>query len=139
MKNDESDSRPIILVVDDEQDFLDSVRLFLEAAGEHDNYQIITSSNPAEVAQILRMKADRLNMIVVDMHMPECSGLDVIRWIRAHPKLEQLPILMLSGDHLGRRRVAEASDPFIDFLLKPLDPDVLYHRIKRSGAIYRGN
>src|ERR1044072_8367072 len=103
---DDSDSRPAILVVDDEPDFLDGVRLFLQAAGNHD-YEIITTSQPTHVAEILIKKAHRLKMILDDMHMPGCTGLDLIRWIRAHPKLTNLPILMLSGDHMGRRCVAE--------------------------------
>jgi two-component system, OmpR family, response regulator len=138
MKNDESDSRPAILVVDDEPDFLDSVRLFLTAASNHD-FEIITTSQPKQIADILNKQAGRLKMILLDMHMPECSGFDVIRWIRAHPKLANLPILMLSGDHMGRRCVAETADPHLDFLLKPFDPEVLYYRIKRSDSFCKAN
>src|ERR1051326_8153296 len=103
MKNDESDSRPVILIVDDEPDFLDAVRIFLSSSGKKD-FEIITTSNPTKVADIINTEADRLNMILLDMHMPECSGLDVIRCIRAHPKLESIPILMLSADHMGDRK-----------------------------------
>jgi two-component system, OmpR family, response regulator len=133
MKDDsDSDRRPLILVVDDEPDFLDAVRLFLQAAGDQE-YKILTTSDPTKVAEILTQQADRLKMILLDMHMPQCSGFDVIRWIRAHPKLANLPILMLSGDHTGRRHVAETADPHIDFMLKPFDPEVLFYRIQRSG------
>jgi DNA-binding response OmpR family regulator len=72
-------------------------------------------------------------MVILDMHMPECSGLDLLRWIRAHPKLEKIPILLISADHVGRRQVAECADPNLDFLLKPFDPIVLYYRIRRSA------
>jgi len=132
MKNDESDSRPIILVVDDEPDFLDAVRLFLLSNGDED-YEILTTNRPSRVAEILATQASHIRMILLDIHMPEHNGLEVLRWVRAHPQLESIPILMISGDQTGRRRVAEAADPNIDFLLKPFDPEVLYYRIKRSG------
>ena len=132
MKNDESDSRPIILVVDDEPDFLDAVRIYLLADGNKD-YEIITINEPTKVAGILATKATRIRMILLDIHMPEYSGLDLLKCVRSHPQLEQVPILMLSGDQAGRRRVAESADPNVDFLLKPFDPEVLYYRVKRSG------
>src|SRR6185503_8682837 len=115
MKTDESDSRPIILVVDDEPDFLDAVRLFLLSDGKLD-YEILTTNEPTKVAQILATQASRIRMILLDLHMPEFSGLDLLKCVRAHPKLERVPILMLSGDKIGRRRVAESADPHIDFL-----------------------
>jgi DNA-binding response OmpR family regulator len=132
MKNDESDSRPIILVVDDEPDFLDAVRLFLSSDGKLD-YEILTTNEPTKVAQILATEAARIRMILLDIHMPEYSGLDLLKWVRAQPELEQVPILMISGDQSGRRRVAESADPHVDFLLKPFDPEVLYYRVKRYG------
>lgn len=133
MKNDDYDSRPAILVIDDEPDFLDAVSLYLKATGSQ-SYEIITTSNPTEVNRILADEAGRLRMILLDMHMPEYSGLEVLRWIRAHPLLENIPIIMLSGDHMARRHVADTVDPNIDFLLKPFDPELLYYRIKRFGA-----
>jgi putative two-component system response regulator len=132
MRNDESDSRPIILVVDDEPDFLDAVRLFLLSFGDED-YDIVTSSRPSLVAKIIERHASSIRMILLDIHMPEFSGLEILRWVRVQPGLENVPILMLSGDKAGRRRVAEADDPNIDFLLKPFDPEVLYYRVKRYG------
>ncbi|MEW6733021.1 MAG: response regulator [Acidobacteriota bacterium] len=133
MKNDESDSRPVILIIDDEPDFLDSARLFLQGEGKSD-YEILTASQLGKVAEIIAQKADRLHMILLDIHMPDCSGLDMLRWVRAHPQLTQVPILMLSADQVGRRRVAETKDPNLDFLLKPFDPEVLYYRVKRFGS-----
>src|SRR5262249_45169137 len=134
MKNDESDSRPIILVVDDEPDFLDAVRLFLQSDGKLD-YEILTTNDPTKVAQILETVAARIRMILLDLHMPEFNGLDLLKTVRAHPGLERVPILMLSGDKSGRRRVAESADPHVDFLLKPFDPEVLYYRVKRYGEL----
>jgi putative two-component system response regulator len=132
MKNDESDSRPIILIIDDEADFLDALRLFLLADGNQE-YQIVTASNPFKIGKVISTQAEQIRMIIVDFHMPELNGIEVLKWVRALPELERIPILMLSGDHTGRRKVAEFGDPNIDFLLKPFDPEVLFYRVKRSG------
>jgi DNA-binding response OmpR family regulator len=131
---DDSHSRPVILVVDDEPDFLDAVRLFLQSAG-NEHYEIVTSSSPYKVAEILANDASRISMILLDLHMPGHNGIEVLSWVRAHPDLTDVPIIMISGDNSGRRRVAEFDDPHIDFLLKPFDPELLYYRIKRSVVV----
>lgn len=136
MSSDESDSRPLVLVVDDEPDLIDAIRVFLQAK-ENQSYEVIATTDPDEASRILQTEGDRLKLIMLDLHMPKYSGLELMQQIREIPELKQVPILMISGDRTGRRRVAELQDPYLDFLLKPFNPEVLYYRVMRSGSLER--
>lgn len=136
MSSDESDSRPLVLVVDDEPDLIDAIKVFLKAKDD-DSYEVVATTDTDKASRILQMEHKRLKLIMLDLHMPKHSGLELMKQIRKIPELKQVPILMISGDRTGRRRVAELQDPYLDFLLKPFNPEVLYYRVMRSGSLGR--
>jgi DNA-binding NtrC family response regulator len=62
-----------VLVVDDEQ----LVRWFLDRALKKSGYEVITSSNIADAAE--RLKAENIDLLFLDLRMPEGSGVELIR------------------------------------------------------------
>jgi DNA-binding response OmpR family regulator len=83
--------RAKILLVDDEGDFRSSLALLLEVHG-HD---VFAAENAIDAWEILvREKPD---VLITDLMMPRVSGLDLCRRVREDPKLEALPIVMLSA------------------------------------------
>lgn len=102
-----------ILVVDDyavTQRML-TYQLFKEG------YQVITASNGLEALDSLK-KTD-VDLMIVDLAMPEMDGLSVLRELRANPRYESLPIIMLtaSGKEQDRHQAMKAG---VDaFLTKP--------------------
>ncbi|MCS6885620.1 MAG: response regulator [Acidobacteriota bacterium] len=133
MDGDDSD-KALILVVDDEADLLEAIKVFLQAK-ENAVYEVVTTTDPKRAALILQLESHRIKLILLDLHMPNFSGLELLHQIRSTPELAQVPILIISGDRTGRRKVAEQKDPYLDFLLKPFNPEVLYYRVMRSGLL----
>lgn len=79
-----------ILVVDDEPDVLFTVKIALEVAG----YEVIE----AEDGQTALMRAwDYPDAIVLDLRLPDMSGEDVLRAIKAEPALASIPVMCLSA------------------------------------------
>lgn len=81
--------RKKILVVDDEPDFVQLLKVRLES----DDYQVVTAANGKEGLE--RLQSEKPDVVLLDIMMPKINGLDVLKKMRARHKA--LPIFMLSG------------------------------------------
>ncbi len=113
-----------ILIVEDEQDILQLVKLYLEKEG----FRTTTAVNGAEALK--KVKEDKPDLIVLDLMLPELDGLEVCKRLRSVPETAMLPIIMLTAK-------AEESDTIIglelgadDYVAKPFSPKALVARIK---------
>ncbi|MBN2469495.1 MAG: response regulator transcription factor [Anaerolineae bacterium] len=113
-----------ILVVDDDPQVLRSIGRVLESAG----YEVTTADNGTQALELL--KQDRPDALVLDIIMPEMTGLEVCRRLRADPFLARIPIMFLTAKNRPTD-VAEALDAGgDDFLTKPFEVIELPARIR---------
>jgi CheY-like chemotaxis protein len=89
-----------IWVVDDDEEMSRAVGLMLEVLDCK-----VTIFNSVRGAAQLVVAGKRPDLIILDVNMPEVSGLDMVEFLRRRPDLENLPIVMLSS---------EADDTVID-------------------------
>lgn len=80
-----------ILVVDDMAIFREPMAQALEAHG----YRAICASNGRDALSALR--GGSIHMMLLDISMPEMSGLEVLRAVRADPSLRELPVVLLTA------------------------------------------
>jgi two-component system alkaline phosphatase synthesis response regulator PhoP len=113
-----------ILIVEDEPDILQLVKLYLEKEG----FRTSTAVNGAQALK--KVKEDKPDLIVLDLMLPEIDGLEVCKRLRSVPDTAMLPIIMLTAK-------AEESDTVIglelgadDYVAKPFSPKALVARIK---------
>lgn len=110
---------PTILIVDDEEDVRGPLRDVLSAAG----YAVAEAVNLEAARRALR--ASKPALIVLDLALPDGSGVDLCREIRASAALSQTPVVMLTG----RRRMKEKDEGFAagadQYLVKPVQPHEL--------------
>ncbi len=122
-----------VLVVDDEPAAAAHAALVLEHAG----MRVRTVSNPLAVSDVL----DELHpdLILMDLYMPECSGLELAQVIRQQEEYVGIPILFLSADRDRERQLAAIRHGGDDFLTKPVDDEHLRvqvaARARRSRAV----
>jgi len=117
-----------ILIVEDERDILQLVKLYLEKEG----YRTVTATTGTE--GLSSDKQDKPDLIVLDLMLPEIDGLEVCKRLRSAPETAMLPIIMLTAK-------AEESDQVIglelgadDYVTKPFSPKALVARVK---ALFR--
>jgi len=108
-----------ILVVDDNEDSLDLISEVLAGAG----YDVIRASSGPQAIQILQNTP--LDLVILDIMMPDMNGFAVLEIIRSMPGLKTLPVIIEtaypSQEH-GHRVV----DSGLEFMLaKPLDLELL--------------
>jgi DNA-binding response OmpR family regulator len=113
-----------ILVVEDDPDILQLVKLYLEK----DGFLVVTAATGT--AALKQIKAERPDLVVLDLMLPELDGLEVCKRIRTIPETALLPIIMLTAK-------AEESDTVIglelgadDYVTKPFSPKALVARVK---------
>lgn len=110
---------PLILLVDDYADGLDLYRTYLTITG----HRVITAANGTEA--IAAARAERPALVFMDLVMPDMSGIDAMRAIRADPGCHITAIVALTA-HVTPEGRREALDSGFDgFIPKPCLPDAL--------------
>ena len=82
---------PKILVIDDHKDTRDLVTLVLKKQG----YRVYDASSGKEGLE--RANSERLDLILLDVMMPDMDGITVCRQIRKHPLLTSVPVILLTA------------------------------------------
>lgn len=113
-----------LLIVDDE----DAIRHILRTAFTHKGYSVMSASNGLEAIEILGNPAHEIDVVLLDINMPGASGIDVVRYIRAHRP--GLPVLILSGHISAETRNILEQLGQTDFVSKPYSLDELGRRIR---------
>jgi CheY-like chemotaxis protein len=83
----------LILVVDDEQDILENIKLLLEI----NNYKVITAKNGLEALEVLEKSEDHPDIIVSDISMDEMDGYEFFKEVSNNPNWYHTPFIFLSG------------------------------------------
>lgn len=97
-----------VLHVEDDPALAELVHLQFEALGFRGTGVIADTVEAARRILDERARAgERLDLIISDMNLPDGSGLDVVRYVRASPAWEHTPVLILSGD-LDPKKVGRA-------------------------------
>jgi len=108
-----------ILMVDDDPAIIELATYILKQAGM--DARGIT--NPLDtLEQISEIKPD---LILVDLHMPECTGIELAKVIRQHSNLANMPIIFLSAETDSTVQLETALQGGDEFLLKPIKVDEL--------------
>ena len=124
-------SMPTILVIDDDVDLVEVIRVTLEGAG----YEVIDAQNGTRGLALAR--DERPDLILLDVMMDTIDeGLRVAHALRDAPETSRLPILMMSaiGERTGFRFDVERDGAFLPvqaFLEKPIHPLRLLDLVNR--------
>lgn len=120
------DGKHVILYVDDDQDFLDSVTVILES----NNYVVEPASSAEE--GLRKYKKERPDLIIVDLMMEEVdSGTNLVKELRLLKNTAPVYLLSSAGDQLNM--VTSYSDLGLDGVFqKPLHPDKLLSTLKEK-------
>lgn len=110
-----------ILVVDDEQEIRDLVAIYLRNEG----YKIELASTGLQAIKVMNEKS--IDMIILDVMMPEVNGIDACMKIR---EKHNIPIIMLSAKTEDIDKILGLSVGADDYLAKPFNPLELIARVK---------
>ena len=110
--------RGTILLVEDDR----SIRRYLEVILQRAGYTVIAAADGLEAMKAAL--ASSIDAVVTDAIMPHLNGYELCRFLRRHPKLSRLPIVLLSG--LDRADSSHGEEYRADiYLSKPVRPEEL--------------
>ncbi|MBM4145329.1 MAG: response regulator [Nitrospira sp.] len=123
-----------ILLVDDDADFVEAVKLILESK----SYDVMVACNGRE--GLKKVETEDPGLIILDVMMPEMDGYEVCAKLKADPKYRHIPILLLTGvgeaiptskytKEMGMRIEAD------DYVPKPIEPIELVDRVENLFRI----
>jgi two-component system phosphate regulon response regulator PhoB len=113
-----------ILIVDDEEDLLELVRYNLSKEG----YRVSCVSSGEDALDYAREHLP--DLIVLDLLLPTVDGLDVCRQLKADPKTQHIPVIMLTAKSEDADVVSGLELGADDYITKPFSPRVLLARIR---------
>lgn len=118
------DSRETILVIDDDAYVGELVK-----AGLKQNARTIVYA-PSGLAGLAYLAEHNVDLVLLDVHMPEMEGFEVCKRIRQHPKTHRVPVVMLTGadDLESIERSFELGAT--DFMRKPINLPLLRQRVR---------
>jgi two-component system phosphate regulon response regulator PhoB len=113
-----------ILIVDDEKDLLELLSMNLGAEG----YIITTAENAAQAVASIR--TNRPDLILLDIMLPDTSGIQLTGKLKNTPKTADIPIILLTAKDKETDVVVGLSVGADDYVTKPFSTSVLIARIE---------
>ncbi len=117
-----------ILIVEDEKDILQLVKLYLDKEG----FRTMTATNGIDALRQTRL--DHPDLVILDLMLPEIDGLEVCKKLRLTPQTAMLPIIMLTAKSEESDMVVGLELGADDYVVKPFSPRGLVARVK---ALFR--
>lgn len=123
-------SKPKIMVVEDNLDELKLLKMILEPEG----YEVVTTMNGKEAKE--KIKEGGIDLIVLDVMMPEMDGFAFCSWVRKSEDYNDIPVILLTG---VAKHILDTKYPLDgvmradadDYLEKPVKPEVLLETVTR--------
>ncbi|MCR5452510.1 MAG: response regulator [Lachnospiraceae bacterium] len=123
-KESQNDTRPVVLVIDDESTIHILVEGILGTV-----FRVVCASSGEE--GLILAKSIYPALILLDLKMPGTSGFDVLSDIKHDGRLSEIPVIFMTGDDDRNREVEGFNAGVSDFVYKPFPPEVLMHRVRR--------
>jgi len=122
----EAARQPVILCIEDEPEMIDLIRLILERRG----YKVLGAVGGEEGMKALEGQVP--DLILLDLMMPDMDGWEVFRQVRANPRLQHIPVVVVTAkaqsiDKVLGLHIAKVDD----YITKPFGPQELIEAVER--------
>lgn len=124
---------PVAWYTDDDDEMIRAVRLMLDLLG----FQTRSFYNARSTANAL-LAGETPDLMILDINLPEVTGVDLLEFIRRRSQWDHLPIIMLSSDATDVQVDKALSLGADGYIFKPVTIEELEHAIQRAQES-RGN
>ncbi len=116
-----------VLLIEDEPNIIEAIRFILE----QDGWTVDTHSDGADAVE--RTAEVKPNVVILDLMLPNKSGFDILRDLRATPDFADLPILMLTAKGQAKDRETAEAGGVTKFMTKPFANQELLAAVRALG------
>jgi DNA-binding response OmpR family regulator len=118
----------IVLIIDDDKMIVDLVKM----AFVGDGYQVLAAQSGSELNEMLNgfdlVNEVPFDLILLDLLLPDTSGEELYRLLRAHSQIARIPIIILSAAAAVQKRIQLLKMGADDYIIKPFNVDDLLMR-----------
>lgn len=125
-----------ILIVDDSLTARLMIRRCLEIAG-YDSTRFREASNGFEALDLLRKET--ADLILTDLNMPEMDGKTFLRYVKASPRLNSIPVIVISSITNGTEEEALCARGVSAVIRKPMSPMMIMDAINSIASSSEGD
>jgi DNA-binding response OmpR family regulator len=116
-----------VLLIEDEPNIIEALRFILN----RDGWRVDTHSDGATAMRAI--EARQPDVVVLDVMLPNRSGYDIMRDLRAHATLGATPVLMLTARGQAKDRELAEAIGVTEFMTKPFSNETVLATIRRLG------
>lgn len=125
-------TKPWVLLVDDEAFNLEILDELLSDYG----YQTDCAENGREACDMLSANPDKYAVVLLDRMMPQMDGMEVTRFIKQHPQLRKIPIIMQSAKAAKQDIEMGLSEGILYYLTKPFGKNELLSIVDNASSYF---
>lgn len=114
---------PKLMIVDDDETMVRLLTTLLQM----DGFEVLRGRGGEGLTEQVRQV--RPDLVLMDVFLSEADGLDLLRQLKAHPDLAEVPVIMSSGMDLTEKCLEAGANAF---LLKPYTPEQLLQTIQEN-------
>lgn len=115
-----------ILVVDDDQMNLMRAKMILSKGG----YEVVTAESGEAALELVA--AEDMDLLLLDIEMPEMSGIEMLEGLRATDKGQLLPVLFMTGTYEEEQQEQGKRLGVLDCVKKPFLPAALLEQVEAA-------
>lgn len=101
----------------------------VEGILQHAGHRVIVTDSGEQALDILSREIDTIDLLILDMNMPEKSGIEVIKSLRFMDTTRPIPVIMLTADATPEAKQKSLNAGANSFLTKPIDARVLLEKV----------
>jgi len=120
--------RGTILIVDDERVVFESLELFLE-----DKHDLIYADSGS--SGLLMARTERVDLILLDIGMPDINGYELCRMLKSDPETEDIPVIFLTAFSSSNDEAVGLEAGAVDYIAKPINPPIVRARVKSQMTL----
>lgn len=113
----------IFKMADDEESIRTALKLEFQ-----EEYEVVETKDGNEVLSILSEYENRVEIVLLDLYMPDTDGYEVLKYMKSRRKYEDIPIVVITSDAQSEEKVLRMGAA--DMIEKPIDPQIIKLRIR---------
>ena len=118
----------LILIVDDVTHNIRLLDKILDGVG----YNTVFANSGKQALEIIGNKASQIDLILLDLMMPEMDGIEVCNILKSNPMYQDIPIIFITADNSAESFATAFKMGAIDYIKKPFDKAELLLRVENQ-------
>lgn len=119
------------MVVDDSR----TMRRILTRTLHDLGYQTIEAGNGAEAWEALHTASGKVNLILLDWNMPEMTGIEFLRRLRAEAQFDAVKLMMVTTETQVEQMVEALQAGANEYVMKPFTREIIEDKLRLMGAL----